>query len=157
MRDGFPLFDEVKYAKLLEKIIFKTGALKGFDILSYQIMPDHVHLLVNKTSPAQASLPALAHLNKSAPTEGCAWGYYNISQFMHTIKSYFCDQVRDMYGINFAFWQKRFYTRIVDTEEYFNTAIDYILQNPAKAELPAMYHYPPYQYINWIYIHRLLI
>jgi REP element-mobilizing transposase RayT len=148
IKEGFPLFEEIKIADLLSKIIFNAGRLKQYDILAYQIMPDHVHVLVAYNPRAQASLPALTLLNGRAPAEGCARGKYNISQFMHTIKSYFCDQIRDQFGIDYPIFQKRFYTRIVTTQKYFNTVIQYILYNPIKAKLPNKFQKFPYQFID---------
>jgi REP element-mobilizing transposase RayT len=53
-------------------------------------------------------------------------------------------------------WQPRFYTRMITTEKYLNTVIDYIHQNPIKAELPIKFKHKPYQFINWRDIYGLL-
>ncbi len=53
-------------------------------------------------------------------------------------------------------WQKRFYTRIVNTDHYFGTVIEYIRHNPIKAELPKRYQRTPYQYVDGKGIERLL-
>jgi REP element-mobilizing transposase RayT len=46
-REGYALFEDEKMTELLSEIMFKAGRLKRYDILAYQIMPDHIHLLVN--------------------------------------------------------------------------------------------------------------
>jgi len=161
-RDSYPLFEQIKYAKLLSNIIFFAGKIKGFDIFSYQIMLDHLHLLINK--------------NTSAPTERCAWEWensyfhtnpeqvsapangvsrYNISQFMYTIKSYCVKELREKYNISYPIWQKRFYVRIVNNPQYLQIVIEYIKQNPIKENLPPKYHQFPYQYFNWQLIMNL--
>ncbi len=95
-REAFELFAEMKYVELVVNIIFKTCKLKYFDVLAYQIMPDHAHILVYHQLPrARAAVPALPILNGRAPTAGCAGKkYFNISDLMHGIKSYFCDVIR---------------------------------------------------------------
>jgi len=43
-------------------------------------------------------------------------------------------------------WQKRFNTRLVNTDEYLATIIDYIKNNPTKENLPKKFRRMPYQY-----------
>jgi len=152
-REGLPLFDKTKYAVLLSDIMFNAGKLKQYDIVAYQIMLDHVHALVYQKNVdnihrAQASLPALLCLDDRAPTEGCARRNVNISQLIHTIKSYFCDVIRDRCDINYPIFQKRFYARIVDTDKYLRTVIQYMINNPIKVELLEKYQKLPYQFVN---------
>lgn len=55
-REGFRLFEDDKMVGLLSREIFVSVNLKRFDILAYQIMPDHVHVLVysqTRTLPAR--------------------------------------------------------------------------------------------------------
>ncbi|MDD5566755.1 MAG: transposase [Patescibacteria group bacterium] len=151
---GVPIFEDTKTATLLSDIIFKAGKLKGFDVLSYQIMPDHVHLLVNQTPQAHLSAGARGHSIVSAGAETRARGN-NISQFMYSIKSYFIKQLRDKHGIMNSVWQRRFYTRIVNTEKYLETVLYYIKNNPVKASLQKKYYRVPYQYISWVKIRKL--
>ncbi|MBU0598405.1 transposase, partial [Patescibacteria group bacterium] len=139
-QEGCPLFEETKHAKLLSKIIFRTGQMKRFGILSYQIMPDHVHILTmsagrdtrarggNNPLPTRVSVPAVGGNQNT------------ISDFIYTLKSYFYNQIRSQYNVDFPFWQKRYYTRIVNTDKYLYTVIKYIKQNPIEAELPDKYH-----------------
>jgi REP element-mobilizing transposase RayT len=153
-QDGYSLFEDEKMAGLLSEIIFNAGRLKQYDILAYQIMPDHVHVLIYNQYPrAQASLPAIVYLNDCAPAEGCARRDFNVSQLIHSIKSYYCDQIRDKYRINYPIWQKRFYTRIVNNRRYLHAVIGYIKNNPIKAKLPNKYNKMPYQYFDWPKIH----
>ncbi|RJO59005.1 hypothetical protein C4546_04210 [Candidatus Parcubacteria bacterium] len=59
-----------KYADLLSKIIIGTSMKKGFLLIAYCIMPDHVHLIVwqdlrsLKTNPARAATK-LSNINLS--------------------------------------------------------------------------------------------
>lgn len=160
------LFDDIEYAEILRKIMINAGRLKRFDILAYQIMPDHVHILVKQNTFAsvaasihiprtRASAPAIGGVGVSAPRDGCARGE-NVSQFMHCVKSYFAAEIRNRFGINYSVLQPRFYTRIVDTDAYLRTVIEYIRYNPVASELPAKYHAAPYQFVDGKKIKRLL-
>ena len=150
-----PFFEETKHAASLSRIIFQAGKLKGYDILSYQIMPDHVHLLIHKMPQAHLSVGARGFLNVSAGAETRARGY-NISQFMYSVKSYFIRQIRDKDEIMDSIWQKRFYTRIVNTHKYLETAVQYIKHNPVKVSLPKKYYRAPYQYVDWEAIKKII-
>lgn len=154
-REGNPYFDELKYALLLRKIIFKTCQIKRFDLLSYQIMPDHMHLLVYNH---QAQPAVVARSQKQAlpiaATESRARGY-NISQFMYTVKSYTVKHLRDECGLMDSIWQKRFNTRIINTHKYLETVIYYIQNNPEKTGLPIKYRKIPYRHFDWTKIRNL--
>ncbi|MFA5106700.1 MAG: transposase [Patescibacteria group bacterium] len=160
-----PFFEETKYAALLSSIIFQAGKLKGYDILSYQIMPDHVHLLVYKTETDRTlDLPA-AWLRQAGSMRSADMGNnyttertlsrvrsrgYTVSDLLQSIKGNFSRQIH--HG---NIWQKRFYTRIINTHKYLETAVQYIKHNPVKASLPKKYHRAPYQYFNWPLIKAL--
>jgi len=96
-KEGYPLFEKIKYAELLLKVIFKTSSMKKYDVLAYQIMPDHLHLLVYSQLRAHPAVGAL--VSKKHTTAGTAARvrrrYFNVSDLMHGIKSYYCDQMRD--------------------------------------------------------------
>ncbi|MBU0707932.1 transposase [Patescibacteria group bacterium] len=154
-KDGYPFFNDSKYTRLLSRIIFKTCEIKCYEVLSYQIMPDHVHLFVNSIKKASATAESCARgrikndpAQVSAPALGDSEGYI-ISQLMYTIKSYFLCELRKECNIPYSIWQKRFHTRIVDADEYLESIVMYIKQNPIKADLQSKYHKMPYQYFDW--------
>ncbi|MFA5052250.1 MAG: transposase [Patescibacteria group bacterium] len=163
-KEGLRLFEDEKYAELMARVMLKTSDLKRYDVLAWQIMPDHVHVLVFNKRAASIKSTALM-TDATAPAAGCGVGDFNIPRaqpavvarpsriftipdLMHGIKSYFCDQLRIDHGIDFPFFQKRFYARIVNTDDYFRTVIEYIRHNPVKAELPKRYQTMPYQYFD---------
>jgi len=154
-KEGSPIFEETKYAKLLSDIIINTGRLKRFDILVYQIMPEHVHLMVWRGAIAGAEAHDMPRAQPSAVAIGNAAAGKTISDLMHGIKSFYCKTIRDKYRINHPIFQKRFYTRIINNQKYLETIIEYIKQNPIKAELPEKYRKLPYQYFNWPAIRKL--
>ena len=161
-KEGVWFFDETKCAKLLSDIILQACQLKKHILYAYCIMPDHLHVLVGEDVGSHFD-------NPTAPTERCAGvefedfptpnparvsvpavgdGQYNISQLMYAIKSYFINELRKRYNIDYSIWQKRFNTRIVDTEERLGNTIKYIKNNPQKAGLPKKYQLFPYMYFD---------
>lgn len=160
-KESVPIFEKTEYANLLSLIIFKSGNLKQYNILSFQIMPDHVHLLVNSIKNMSATTESCARRRiisnpalVSAPALDDSENF-NISQLMHTIKSYFVNELRNKHNVSRSMWQRRFYTRVIDTDEYFKNVIQYIKQNPIKASLPSKYHKPPYQLFDWEKVYNL--
>ncbi|MFH0804752.1 MAG: transposase [Patescibacteria group bacterium] len=160
---GYAMFEDEKMTGLLARTMFNAATLKRYDILAYQIMPDHVHVLVcsryacmNTSAggdthargwgnggapprPERVSVPAMGPSNKQP----------NISDLIYAIKSFYFVAARGQFGINFSFWQRRFYTSIVITPEYLHTIIEYIKHNPVKGELPEKYCRLPHQFVNW--------
>jgi len=80
MKEGFRLFEEEKYAELLARIIFKTCKIKKYDCLAFQVMPDHVHILIfNQYHRARAAVPARHFLEGRAPTAGVRLGEFKLN------------------------------------------------------------------------------
>ena len=154
VREAYPLFEKTEYVVLLAKVIFKTSSIKKYDVLAYQIMTDHIHVLVYNKFRAHPAVGALRSKMGSAGRAACA-RRFTISELMHGIKSYYCDTIRDQYNIAYPIFQKRFYARVVDNHKYLETVIQYIQQNPIKENLPQKYHQPPYQYFDWNKINNL--
>lgn len=150
IKNSLWLFDNDKYAGLLSQEIFKSGEIKGFDILCYQIMPDYLHMLVygNRdhniffsdrtlesvrsgenmkslfTKSERTFSKVRSHNNLTRSREG---DKYNISDLMQSIKGNFSQKIHQG-----NIWQKRFYSRIISNEFYLENAIEYIKQNPIK-------------------------
>lgn len=147
------VFDDISMADILSSVIFNAARMKGFIVVSYQIMPNHLHLLVvNKNLvahlPAQPSAVAMdsSKQNAIAGAEACAWG--NITQLMHSIKSFYHTEIKTKFRITHSIWQKRFYARTVTCEEQLRNTIKYIKNNPVKEGLPKKYLNAPYYHIN---------
>ncbi len=93
------------------------SALKHFDGQRYQlgsfvIMPNHVHLLVQ---------PAMGH---------------TLSDILHSWKSFTSNQANRILGREGKFWQDESFDRIVRDEAEMIRYGEYIQQNPRKAKLP---------------------
>ena len=157
-KDGIWLFDSDQYARRLSREIFKSGRIKGFDILSYQVMPDYLHLLIQYKYQWERTLEKVrsgwGSYRLFLPTERMLssvrsgiYNEYNISNLIQLIKGNFSRKIHQG-----NIWQKRFYTRIITNRKYLEIIIHYIKYNPIKAKLPSKYQKMPYQYFDWIYI-----
>lgn len=154
-RVGLRLFEDVQYAELLGRIMVNAGRLKRFDILAYQIMPDHVHVLVFKNNNTDRTLEKVRstkgisdiHIPQRTLSRvrdvGKKQSPHTISDLMQSIKGNFSRKVH-MGNI----WQRRFYAKVIDTDEYLRTVVEYIEYNPIGAGLPAKYKRMPYQCID---------
>jgi REP element-mobilizing transposase RayT len=158
-----PLFEDEKMAEQLSEIILNAGRLKRYEILAYQIMPEHVHVLVNNISERTLeNVRSVGDMKDLILTESTlsrvridknrmrSVDSFNISDLLQSIKGNFSRKIHEG-----NIWQKRFYTKIVNTHKYLETVIQYIENNPIKAELPKKYQQKPYQYFNWPKIHAL--
>ncbi len=163
---GEPWFEEGEYARLLRQEILISAKLKGYDVLALQIMPNHVHLLVSKRTmgetrtlesvrseddenispnPSERSFSKLRLPSKMRDPRP-----HTISNLMQSIKGNF--SYKHKLGL---IWQPRFYSRIVNTEKYLTTVVEYMKHNPEKDGLPKRYAQSPYRYFNWRKIREL--
>jgi REP element-mobilizing transposase RayT len=104
-----------------------------FGLHGYVIMPDHIHLLVTPRQPG------------------------TVSDIMRNLKSYTSKEIRETLGIRGPIWQRRFYDRVIRSEEQFRAALDYTHLNPVRAGLVQSargYGFSSYRY--WEESHGLL-
>lgn len=92
-----------------ETIKFNDGKL--YRLLSWVIMPNHVHLLI---SPAEN---------------------VKLEKIMHTIKSYTAHAANSLMNRTGAFWQREYFDRFIRDGKHYWSVISYIEANPVKARL----------------------
>ncbi len=124
------IFDSADTAKILGAII--TSACKEFQFIlyGYCILPDHMHLLVEKSGMATLSI-LMKHI------KGRFWQVYNK-------------------GSGLRLWQPRFNFRIIESVDRFNNTVEYIQYNYIKVSLSDQYGKAPFVCINWRVIHDAL-
>ncbi|MCH2209431.1 MAG: transposase [Lentisphaerales bacterium] len=92
---------------------------KRYDLVSYVVMPNHVHILIK------------------------IFKNQKLSEIIHSWKSYTANQIRETLGAGWqpaipgTVWQKEYWDRFIRDENHLNKAISYILNNPVKAGLVA--------------------
>ena len=85
---------------------------KVFELICFSIMPNHVHVLIKL-------------LEGSKP----------LSKIMQTIKRVSGYQANKILGMNGSFWQSESFDHIVRSNKEMLKIVNYILNNPVKAEL----------------------
>lgn len=95
----------------------------GYELLSYCLMPNHVHLLV--------ALPPEVPL---------------LARTLQRIKGYTALQANKLLGRTGPFWQAESYDHVVRNGE-LERILSYIMHNPVKAELVAEWQQWPYTYV----------
>jgi S-adenosylmethionine decarboxylase proenzyme len=91
-------------------------ALKFYDEEKYRlfawcVMPNHVHVLFQ------------------------VFPHYSLSEITHSWKSYTAHEANKILSVSGKFWQRESYDRLVRSEHVFYEIVEYILNNPAKANL----------------------
>jgi REP element-mobilizing transposase RayT len=91
-------------------------ALLHFDeeryrLLVWCLMPNHVHVVFRPLANHQ------------------------LSEILHTWKSYSANQANRILGRTGVFWQREYYDHLVRDEKDFRRVIRYVLDNPRKAKL----------------------
>jgi REP element-mobilizing transposase RayT len=147
------MFDDIRFAEMLYKIILDAGELKNHFVYQFCIMPDHVHILCKTKPPIPQSGFSNPRCGSDNPRCGivdlqynCDCGQihkYHISDYVKSIRGTFSRTIHKG-----QIWQPRFYDQIIEHEKRLAVTIDYIKNNPIKADLSKKYQKYPYQFIN---------
>ena len=97
-------------AEMLKQVLL-TKHEQDYYLHAWVIMPNHVHLLVE-------------------PLNSCV-----LSDILQAIKSISAREANQLLVREGAFWQRESYDHLVRDEDDFNHALEYIEQNPVKANL----------------------
>lgn len=104
-----------------QAICYPAG--KGYDLVCYCIMPNHVHLIV--------ALP------DNAPP---------LVKTLQLLKGYSSFQINKLLGLSGAFWQAESFDHVVRPGE-LGRIVSYVLENPVKAGLIDVWQKWPYSYL----------
>ena len=118
-----PLFADPLYAGAFVDALRERTALNHYTIHAFCVMPDHVHLCCQPDIQTPISLlPFIQHLKRRTVL-----------------------RLRKL-GVQGLVWQRGFYDRILRREEQLPAVIDYILNNPIRAELVDDFCAYPFSY-----------
>jgi putative transposase len=98
--------DYTQYVRLLERTVERFAWI----LLSFSLMPNHVHLLVELREP-------------------------NLAKGMHWLQMKYARWFNDRHGRVGRLFEHRYKAFLVDDELYFITLVVYIEQNPVKGRL----------------------
>jgi putative transposase len=85
-----------------------------YNLISYCIMPNHVHLII-------------------VPLDDGKGEKYSLASIMHSIKRFSAYKINKLMKKAGAFWQREFYDRVIRSDAELANCINYILNNPVKA------------------------
>jgi putative transposase len=97
-----------------ESILFRDG--KNYDLISYCIMLNHVHLVCT-------------------PLEKIEGIYYGLAEILHSLKRHTAREANKILQQSGAFWQDESYDHFVRDDAELERIIKYVLYNPVKANL----------------------
>ncbi len=87
-----------------------------YELLSYCIMPNHVHVLILPIIKPDVPVVSLAHINYS-------W------------KRYTANQINKILNRTGSLWQQESYDHLIKNDNEFYHTLEYIIENPVKAGL----------------------
>ena len=105
--DRKPILRNSKAADIVLEAILFGRRQKWYYLLSFVIMPDHMHLII-------------------IPKER------NISECMKSIKGFSSRKINEGFSRRGSIWQRGFYDYILDSEEKVTSRIRYIEENPVR-------------------------
>lgn len=106
-----PIFANKRKAEILSHVIYNFRNQKRYLLLSFVIMPDHLHLLL---------VPSKNH---------------DISEIMHSIKRGSARLINKKFNSSEKIWEPRFFDRVARKEKELVNDIKYIYFNPVKKRL----------------------
>ena len=121
----FRTFKQIILTEDSRNIIFNSILFhhnKKYKLYAFVIMPDHVHLLLQ-------------------PLEKTNNSFYSLAEILHSIKSYSANQINNMHKntgkmpVPPRVWLDENYDRIIRDSKEFQEKMNYIINNPVKANL----------------------
>ncbi len=103
---GAYLYD--KELRILKNILHEKDNLYYY-LISYAIMPNHVHLLIEPKK--------------------------NLAFIMKSIKGKSAKLINESLKMNGSFWAREYYDKVLRNDKQINNTIRYIINNPIKANL----------------------
>jgi len=127
-----PIFNIPKHAEIvLESLIFYTNKYNS-DLISYALMPDHLHLII--ALPENAVLSNFMRDFKKYTSVAIKKSLNN-SKDDNSLKRKLQSYIPSRSSRSFKLWQDRFDDVSIYSEKVLLTKMNYIRNNPVKAEL----------------------
>ncbi|MFK8005701.1 MAG: transposase [Saprospiraceae bacterium] len=135
--NGVRYLESEKVAQIVMKKIHQyDGEL--YDLLSYCIMPNHVHLLID-TAIQLNGLKNESEINEE--------NYIQLDKIMKLIKGGSSYEINRFLGRTGAFWQRESYDHYVRNGKELVNIIWYIVRNPVKGRL--VLEWEDFEYTYW--------
>jgi len=122
-----PILKAAKDKIMFLEVLKKYRSRFGFKLFAFVIMDNHVHLIIQTENKI------------------------NISKIMQAINLSYSVKFRSKYPYTGHVWQGRFRSNVIEKEEYILNCINYIHNNPSRAEIVEQienYPWSSYHYYN---------
>ena len=175
VQDGRWFFVIPERAEPLGQAKITCCRMKGFDLLAFAILPNHVHLLVRKLRAGEIIIRHTATPQRTLENMRCRekfnaseWTFlfthrrlssrrslqkppcYTLSELMQSIKGTYSRSLPKG-----KFWHRRSFIRIIGSTEYLNNVLNYVRYNYRKMRLSEHYGQPPFVFYDHTPIDRL--
>ncbi len=110
-KNKVPVFQNAENAQILIDLLCALREENKLKLYAFVVMPNHLHFIFLPVPPE------------------------NLSTVLHKLKRRSSREIHKRNKIKGVLWERRFYDRIIRSEEEFAKAIDYIHWNPVKAGL----------------------
>ena len=107
---------ERKIAEIVEESLL-WGHLKRYELFSYCIMSNHVHVLIRPMKIKNGEK------------------FYSLKDIMYSHKRYTAHKANKILERSGNFWYREFYDHYIRNEKEFRNVLRYIYYNPVKAKL----------------------
>jgi REP element-mobilizing transposase RayT len=141
---------QLRLAEVARILVEKLQEFEGelYDLQAFCIMPNHVHVLLN--------------LNVQVVDKNGIWpeeapeNYVQLDKIMQLIKGGSAYAINRCLGRTGKLWFKDSYDHFVRSEQEWINIVNYILQNPVKANLVLKWEAWPFSYCKPNVLNRLL-
>jgi putative DNA methylase len=131
-------------ASMIRRNLYHHNGSK-FRLLSYCVMPNHVHVLlipIEKDADARGAVGAdagsVGYVDNDIGERADSGS--RLSAIMHSLKSYTANEANKLLGRTDAFWQRESYDHWVRDDAELERIVAYIIANPVKAGLAKSPH-----------------
>jgi REP element-mobilizing transposase RayT len=97
-----------KQITILKNVLYEHNNI-DYELVAFAIMPNHVHLLLQP--------------------------FKKLSEIMRHIKGKTAKKINESLNLNGKFWAREYYDKVIRNDKQFNITVEYILNNPTKANL----------------------
>ena len=111
---------------------------KEYDLITYTIMPNHVHLVI---------IPIVQRIADSLSPESKE-NLYIITKVLQNLKKYTARECNKLLNRKGSFWQHESYDHVVRDMKALRRIVNYVLNNPVKAGLVNTWQEWNHSYVN---------
>ena len=134
---GFSWLKDNRIAEIVKSSI-RFRDEKEYDLITYTIMPNHVHLVI---------LPIVKRIANSLNSER-KQNHYIVTKVLQDLKKYTARECNKLLNRKGSFWQHESYDHVVRDSKALGRIVDYVLNNPVKAGIVNSWEEWGHSYVN---------